>query len=86
MAASICPMLHLTKKKYSYVEIENGRLIRVMEKKVISNNVTCGVYVFKNIKELLNAIAWYSENANSYRINNLDYIAPILNYFQTPQA
>ena len=56
-----------------------------MEKKVISNNATCGVYVFKNIKELLNAIAWYMRMLTS-QDKQLDYIAPILNYFQTPQA
>ena len=80
------PCFSSQREKYSYIEVENGRLIRVMEKKVISNNATCGVYAFKNIKELLNAIAWYSENADSYRLNNLDYVAPILNYFSNTSS
>jgi len=39
-----------SKKKYSYIVIDNNKIVKIAEKEKISNNFCCGIYGFKNIE------------------------------------
>ena len=65
--------------KWSYVELnENNLVIRAVEKIVISNYATAGVYFFRRGDQFLNAaIDLIIEND---RVNNEFYVCPVYNY------
>lgn len=49
--------------KFSYLELDdNAKVIRTVEKEVISNHAICGAYYFKNKQTFLDNIAEYLKN------------------------
>lgn len=65
--------------KWSYVELDQlGRVIRVKEKEVISNQATVGIYGYSSANLLWEAFA--SMWANKDRTNGEYYVAPSYNY------
>lgn len=65
--------------KWSYVKIDNNNLVtEVVEKKVISNEATVGIYNFKSGKDFI--IAANEMISNNDRTNNEFYVAPVYNY------
>jgi len=65
--------------KWSYVELDQlGRVTRVKEKEVISNQATVGIYGFSSANLLWEAFA--SMWANNDRTNGEYYVAPSYNY------
>lgn len=65
--------------KYSYFKVKNEKVILVAEKKVISNNASTGVYIYKNASIFLKAFSCVLSNPEKYLFNNLLYIAPVAN-------
>lgn len=64
--------------KWSFVEIDDARNItRVVEKEVISNEATVGIYNFRSGRSFVNAAEQMI--ANNDRVNGEFYIAPIYN-------
>lgn len=65
--------------KWSFIEIDKHDLVtRVVEKEVISNEATVGIYNFKNGKDFVNAA--HRMIAFNDRTNNEFYVAPVYNY------
>ncbi len=65
--------------KWSFVEFDaNGFVKRVVEKEVISNEATVGIYNFKNGSSFIAAAKKMIENND--RVNNEFYVAPTYNY------
>jgi beta-phosphoglucomutase-like phosphatase (HAD superfamily)/dTDP-glucose pyrophosphorylase len=63
--------------KWSYAREENGLVVEVAEKKVISNNATVGIYYYKRGK----AFVKYAEQmiSKGIRTNGEFYVCPIFN-------
>ncbi|MBZ7982780.1 glycosyltransferase family 2 protein [Campylobacter sp. RM12640] len=64
--------------KWSFVEIENGLVLKVREKEPISTHASVGIYYFKKSKYFKTATI-NMINAND-RVNNEFYTAPTYNY------
>lgn len=65
--------------KWSFIEVDKHELItRVVEKEVISNEATVGIYNFKKGKDFVNAA--HRMIAFNDRTNNEFYVAPVYNY------
>lgn len=65
--------------KYSYYKIENDMIKYAQEKKVISNNASTGVYIYKNAYIFLEAFSKVLSNLEEYLHNDLLYLCPIVN-------
>jgi dTDP-glucose pyrophosphorylase len=63
--------------KWSYIDLKNDLVSRVVEKKVISEFATVGIYNFKNGNEFKLA-AFEMINKNE-RVNNEFYVTPVYN-------
>lgn len=63
--------------KWSFVEVENYLVKRVVEKEVISNEATVGIYNFKHGKDFILS----AENMikSKKKVNNEYYVAPVYN-------
>ena len=69
--------------KHSYVRVdEDGRMLELKEKQIISNIATVGVYYFGSVHKFLIAVDDMME-AND-RTNNEFYLAPVYNYLKNP--
>jgi NDP-sugar pyrophosphorylase family protein len=66
-------------EKYSYARIEDGMIVEVAEKKVISDDATVGIYYFKRGSDFVR----YADSmiAKNIRTNNEFYICPVFNEF-----
>lgn len=65
--------------KWSFIEINEDDLVtKVVEKEVISNEATVGIYNFVKGKDFVNAAKSMIENND--RTNNEFYVAPVYNY------
>jgi len=65
--------------KWSYVELNSdGLVIKAIEKKVISNIATAGVYFFSRGNQFINASVELI--VNNDRVNNEFYVCPVYNY------
>lgn len=63
--------------KWSFVEMDNEKVIRVVEKEVISNEATVGIYNFKRGSDFVRAAD--AMIAKNLRVNNEFYVAPVYN-------
>jgi len=70
--------------KWSFVELNNGKVITVVEKEVISNEATVGIYNYRcgrdfvmSAKEMLK---------NKIKVNNEYYVAPVYNLMIAKKA
>lgn len=64
--------------KWSYVKVENDKVIKTAEKQVISNLASVGYYYWKNSKTMIESFnAMFSSNDKT---NNEFYICPSFNY------
>lgn len=63
--------------KWSFVALENDRVTRVVEKQVISNEATVGIYNFRRGGDFLDAAR--AMIADDERVNGEFYVAPVYN-------
>ena len=66
---------------YSYARIHNNRVIEFIEKKVVGDMATTGVFYFKDKATLLGCAKWAF--VNSQITNSQFFVAPSLNYVLT---
>jgi len=66
---------------FSYVRMFEGKIIEFVEKRVVGNFATTGVFFFRNRDVLLNCARWAL--VNNQTTNNQYYVAPSLNYLLT---
>jgi hypothetical protein len=66
---------------YSYARIHNNRVIEFIEKRVVGDMATTGVFYFKNKAILLECAKWAF--VNSQITNSQFFVAPSLNYVLT---
>ena len=65
-------------KKWSYIKINaNGKVSQVIEKKVISNEATVGIYNFSSGLDFVNAAK--KMIGKKEKVNNEYYVAPVFN-------
>ncbi|MEY4616730.1 MAG: hypothetical protein RJB66_1690 [Pseudomonadota bacterium] len=63
--------------KWSFIKYENNRVADVVEKKVISDEATVGIYNFRHGRDFVNAAERMI--AKNLRVNNEFYVAPAYN-------
>lgn len=63
--------------KWSYVRFDKDTIIEVVEKQVVSNEATVGIYNYKHGKDFVEAAE--SMIAKNLRVNNEFYVAPAYN-------
>jgi choline kinase len=63
---------------YSYVRMNNGKLIEVCEKKVISSQATTGIFYFRTAELFIECAEWAI--FNNIRTNGAFFLAPALNF------
>jgi len=70
-----------TNPAYSYARIHGNRVIEFIEKTVVGNVATTGVFYFKDKALLLQSAKWAF--VNSQILNSQFFVAPSLNYILT---
>lgn len=74
---SVVPYFNSNNKFYSYFEFnDDGMVIDVEEKNLISKNASAGTYIFRNSNIFIKCLSYALEN--NIRYNQLFYVAPIL--------
>ena len=77
-AGGMIMTMHSNHPKWSYVELDNqGYVIRVVEKEVISNEATVGIYNFLRGSDYVRAAEQMI--SKNLRVNNEFYVAPVYN-------
>ena len=67
--------------QFSFAKVsENGEVINIKEKELISNNALIGTYFFKSFNIFIKALHNSLYKFNDYSFNGLLYVSPILNY------
>lgn len=74
-------LLQSDNPNYSYARIHNNRVIEFIEKKVVGDMATTGVFYFKDKALLLECAKWAF--VNSQITNSQFFVAPSLNYILT---
>lgn len=76
---AIIPSFKSQDQAYSYLVIENGEVIRAAEKRVISDNASAGVYIFRDRKAYLKAAAHSIAHRDDQRFKNIYFVCPMAN-------
>jgi dTDP-glucose pyrophosphorylase len=63
--------------KWSYVKLSNSKIVEVVEKQVVSNLATVGIYYFSKGKTFVDCAK--SMILNNMRVNGEFYVAPVFN-------
>lgn len=64
--------------RFSYIRVHGGKVIEVIEKKVVGNLATTGIFFFRTREILVESAKWAF--VNNQTTNSSFYIAPCLNY------
>lgn len=75
-AGTMC--VRSTNPLFSYIRVFDEKVIEVVEKKVVSNLATTGIFFFRNRNILLESAKW--SFVNNQTTNSNFFIAPCLNY------
>jgi hypothetical protein len=75
----VIPIFQSREPVYSYLEEEQGRVVRAAEKRVISDKASAGVYVFRNRELYLSAAAHSIRDRSSVQYNALYFVCPMAN-------
>lgn len=73
------PCFNAPGEHWSFVRLDNDKVVEIREKKRISNNCTIGAYYFKSALLYENLYKSYYENKNTTLDANEYYIAPLYN-------
>jgi len=77
----IIPSFKSDNPKFSYLKIENNKIIETKEKAVISDNASSGTYFFKDLPSFLNSISWSLQNEDKVSFKNNLFLCPSYNFF-----
>lgn len=80
----ILPYFESDLPKYSYMEIQGGRVTRTMEKQVISTHASAGTYFFRNLSCLLKAAADSVAQYATHHVNGNLFLCPCFNGLISP--
>lgn len=70
--------MHDSDKKWSYIELNgNNEIVRVVEKEVVSNEATVGIYNYQHGLDFVEAAQKMIDK--NIRVNNEFYVAPVYN-------
>ena len=64
---------------YSYLRLENGKVVEAAEKRVISDRASAGVYLFRNRSIYVEAAAYSLNNAASQTYKDIHFVCPMVN-------
>lgn len=64
--------------RFSYIRVHDGKVIEVVEKKVVGNLATTGVFFFRTREIFVESAKWAF--VNNQTTNSIFYISPCLNY------
>jgi hypothetical protein len=64
--------------RFSYIRVHDGKVIEVIEKKVVGDLATTGIFFFRTRDILIESAKWAF--VNNQTTNSSFYIAPCLNY------
>ena len=76
---AIVPVFQSTEPCYSYLAIEDGRVLRAREKQVISDHASAGVYMFASPQLYLTAAVHSLQQRDELSYRNLLFICPMVN-------
>ena len=78
--AGIIPYFKSKNPKYSYLQLDDkSRLTSALEKRVISDNASAGVYFFRNISYFMRSVLFSIINQERVSYNDLLYLCPSFN-------
>ena len=75
----ILPYFKSSNEKYSYLEMEGDDVVRTAEKKVISDNASCGTYFYRNLKVFFDAVSQSIKNEETYSVKGNLFLCPSFN-------
>ena len=75
----ILPWFNSNSEKYSYLDINEDRVIKTAEKRVISNHASAGVYFFKNQEVFFKALHYSLIHAKDIAVNGVLFVCPSFN-------
>lgn len=64
---------------YSYIKEDGGRFVEAVEKAVISEHASAGVYIYRNPLIYLDALQRTVGGERDYTYNGLHYVCPVFN-------
>jgi hypothetical protein len=75
------PYFNSNSKVYSFLELDTNDyyVLKTREKQVLSNNASAGVYLFRNMRILLEAASWGFRHTEISSINGKYFVCPIYN-------
>jgi hypothetical protein len=76
---AIIPSFKSQEPIYSYLVIENGVVTQAAEKRVISDNASAGVYIFRDRKAYLTAVVHSITHRDELRFKNIYFVCPMAN-------
>jgi choline kinase len=76
---AIVPVFASQESCYSYLRMEDGRVVEAREKVVISENASAGVYMFRDIEVFLQAAAHSIAHRETLAHRNSLFICPMVN-------
>jgi hypothetical protein len=77
----IVPYFESQEACYSYLQMTDDRkVIRAVEKQVISNDASAGTYWFRDAATYLNAVSFSLRNATELSVKGVLFVCPAINY------
>jgi hypothetical protein len=76
---AIIPSFKSQEPSYSYLVIENDQVTQAAEKRVISDNASAGVYMFRDRQAYLAAAAHSIAHRDELRFKNIYFVCPMAN-------
>jgi hypothetical protein len=76
---AIVPTFQSQEAIYSYLQEEQGRVVRAAEKRVIGTKASAGVYMFRSRELYMSAAAHSIRNRSSLQHNGLYFVCPMVN-------
>lgn len=76
---ALLPLFQSNHEGYSYAEIQEGRITKAREKKLISSNASAGVYIFRNFATFLDGVSHSLRNAKELSFKDNLFLCPAIN-------
>ena len=75
---ALLPTFQSTNEKYSYAVTEGNQLVRAVEKEVISDKASAGVYIYRNLELLLESVLLSLRSSRSVTFDDKYFVCPSL--------